>query len=214
VTSSTANLPLFLREFLRAPTRTAAVAPSGAALAEQMVLPIPEHGDPVVVELGPGTGAFSSAIDQRLGGRGRHLAIEVNPLLAQRLAAQYPQVDVVVGQAQELPGILAANGLDRVDVIVSGLPWFAYTAPGPRPLVHTVASALTDDGVLTQFAYSWTRWVPPARRLLHGLRQGFEEVVTGRTVWPNMPPATVYYARRPRPAVLRTDDHRRPAGRR
>jgi phospholipid N-methyltransferase len=198
MTGPKTDLPLFLREFLRAPTRTAAVAPSGAVLADQMALPIPERGDPVVVELGPGTGAFSRAIGQRLGGRGRHLAIELNPVLAHRLAARHPLVQVIRGEAGRLPEILAGCGVDRADVIVSGLPWFAYTAPGARPLVHTLASALTEQGVLTQFAYSWTRWAPPARRLLHGLRTGFEEVVTGRTVWPNVPPATVYFARRPR----------------
>lgn len=198
MTAPKIDLPLFLREFLRAPTRTAAVAPSGTALADQMVLPIPERGDPVVVELGPGTGAFSRAIDRRLDGRGRHLAIELNPLLAERLAARCPRAEVVQGGAGQLPEILAGCGLDRADVIVSGLPWFAYTAPDAPPLIRTVASALTDEGVLTQFAYTWTRWAPPARRLLNGLRTGFEEVVTSRTVWPNLPPATVYFARRPR----------------
>jgi phospholipid N-methyltransferase len=191
------DLPLFLREFMRAPTRTAAVAPSGTALAERMALPIPHRGDPVVVELGPGTGAFSKAIQHRLGGRGHHLAIEVNPVMADRLSARFPQMQVVHGEAGQLPEILAARGLDRADVIVSGLPWFAYATPGQRPLAHTLAEVLTDDGVLTQFAYTWTRWTPPAVRLLAGLRTRFEEVVTSRTVWSNVPPATVYYARRP-----------------
>jgi len=197
MTGTKTDLPLFLREFVRAPTRTAAVAPSGPALADRMALPIPHRGDPVVVELGPGTGAFSKAIGRRLGGRGHHLAIEVNPLMVDRLAARFPQIQVAHGEAGRLPEILAARGIDRADVIVSGLPWFAYTAPGPRPLADTLAAALTDDGVLTQFAYTWTRWAPPAVRLLAGLRARFEEVVTSRTVWSNVPPATVYYARRP-----------------
>lgn len=199
MTAPKTDLPLFLREFVRAPTRTAAVAPSGVALADRMALPIPHRGDPVVVELGPGTGAFSRAIRQRLGGRGQHLAIEVNPLMAGRLAARFPQMQVVHGEAGRLPEILAARGIDRADIIVSGLPWFAYPASPdrPRPLAETLAAALAEDGVLTQFAYTWTRWAPPAVRLLHDLRTRFEEVVTSRTVWSNVPPATVYYARRP-----------------
>ncbi|MEV0397132.1 class I SAM-dependent methyltransferase [Polymorphospora rubra] len=199
MTSTKTEGSLFLREFLRAPTRTAAVAPSGTALADQMALPIPERGDPVVVELGPGTGAFTRAIGQRLGGRGQHLAVELNPTMADHLADRFPGVQVARGEAGQLPQILATYGIDRVDVIVSGLPWFAYTTnDGRPPLVHTLASVLTPQGVLTQFAYTWTRWAPPARRLLHGLRGGFEEVVSGRTVWANLPPATVYFARRPR----------------
>lgn len=194
----TAPLPLFLREFLRAPTWTGAVTPSSAALARQMVLPIPEQGDPVVVEVGPGTGAFSAEIERRLAGRGRHVAVEINPVLVRHLTARFPGMEVAEGDATRLPEILTGYGIERADVIVSGLPWFAYQAPAAQPLVCTMAETLADHGVLTQFAYSWSRWVPPARRLLRSLHVGFEEVVISRTVWPNLPPATVYFARRPR----------------
>src|SRR5262245_3960025 len=98
---------LFLREFLRDPLRTASVTPSGVALARQMVLPVPLRGQPVVVELGPGTGPMTHAIRQRLAGRGRHLAVELNPRMARLLAGRCPDVEVVEGDACELPGILA-----------------------------------------------------------------------------------------------------------
>ena len=80
--------------------------------------------------------------------------------------------------------------------MVSGLPWVAYA--GQPPLIESVARVLSPAGVYPQFAYNWTRWAAPARRLLNGLRTHFEEVVTTMTVWQNLPPATVYIARRPR----------------
>lgn len=45
-------------------------------LAAAMAADLPSHGDPIVVELGAETGALTAAIQQRLGGRARHLAIE------------------------------------------------------------------------------------------------------------------------------------------
>ena len=51
---------LFVREFVRSPLRTASIVPSSSRLAEQMVAALPAEGDPVVVELGPGTGAFTA----------------------------------------------------------------------------------------------------------------------------------------------------------
>lgn len=192
----------FLGEFLRDPARTAAPAPSSRALAEVVCAPLPATGDPVVVELGPGTGAFSDLVQERLGGRGHHLAVELNPRLAALLGRRHPSIDVAVAGAAELPALLAERGLGGADVVVSGLPWAAYPEPGracaaPR-LTDVIAGALRPDGAFTQFNYVWSRWAPPARRQHRWLREAFEEVVASRTVWPNLPPALVYLARRPR----------------
>ncbi|MFD0475999.1 hypothetical protein ACFQ0B_53110 [Nonomuraea thailandensis] len=36
---------------------------------------------------------------------------------------------------------------------------------GAAPLIESVAQVLSPAGVYTQFAYTWTRWAAPARRL-------------------------------------------------
>lgn len=190
----------FVREFARSPLDVAAVAPSSPALAEQVSTPVPESGDPVVVELGAGTGAFSAAIQRRLGARGRHIAVEVNPRLAACLRERHPDLEVVVADAKELGDILADRGL-AADVVVSGLPWSAYRTAGTAPLHQLLAASLVAGGVLTQVGYASTRWAPPARWQVRDLRAVFEEVTTSRTVWRNLPPAVVHYARRPRRAV-------------
>lgn len=196
--SSWADTGRFLREFARDPLHTAAIAPSSAALAAAMAVPVPVTGAPVVVELGPGTGSFTAAIQARLGGRGRHLAVELHPGWAELLTRRHPSVDVVLGDVRSLGSILASHGVTRVDAVISGLPWVAYSPePGGRPLHAVIADALAPTGVFTQFAYCWTRWAPPARRQLADLRAHFSEVVISRTVWRNAPPAVVYTARQP-----------------
>ncbi|BCB76554.1 methyltransferase domain-containing protein [Phytohabitans flavus] len=188
----------FLLEFVRDPLTVGAIAPSGAALARVATAAVPGTGSPVVVELGPGTGAFTEAIQRRLGGRGRHIAVELNPRFAQRLAALHPAVDVVHADATDLTTVLAQRGLSQADVVVSGLPWAAFAESRQRDLLSTVVAALPEHGVFTTFAYVHARWAPPARRLLRSLRSRFEEVVVSRTEWANLPPALVYYCRRPR----------------
>ncbi|MDQ4116304.1 MAG: SAM-dependent methyltransferase [Actinomycetota bacterium] len=196
-TESSSGAAAFVREFLRDPARTAAPAPSSRALAEMVCAPVPLSGDPVVVELGPGTGAFTDLIAERLGGRGHHLAVELNPRLAALLGRRHPGLDVAVAGAAQLPELLAERDLGGADVVVSGLPWAAYPATGPR-LTDVIAAGLRPDGAFTQFTYVWSRWARPARRQHRWLRDAFEEVVPSRTVWPNLPPALVYLARRPR----------------
>ena len=192
----------FLTEFLRSPLTVGAVAPSSSGLARVAVAPVPRAADAVVVELGAGTGAFTGPIQQRLGGRGRHVVIEINERFAQRLARRCPAVEVVVADAADLGAVLADRGIGRADVIVSGLPWAAFAPDHQRDVLAAATEVLAADGVFTTFAYVHARWAPPARRLHRALESRFDEVVTGRTVWANLPPALVYHCRRPVPAAL------------
>jgi phospholipid N-methyltransferase len=187
----------FLLEFARDPMTVAAIAPSGPALARLATAAVPRTGSPVVVELGPGTGAFTGVIQQRLGGRGRHVAVEVNARFARHLAVLHPMVEVVTADATNLAAVLQQRRLDRADVIVSGLPWAAFAENQQRNVLSAVVGALASDGAFTMFAYVHTRWAPPARRMLRSLRARFDEVLVSRTVWANLPPALVYCCRRP-----------------
>ncbi|MFB9235462.1 class I SAM-dependent methyltransferase [Plantactinospora siamensis] len=196
-TGRRAGPPAFLTEFLRRPSTIGAVAPSGPALAGDISAAVPRTGAPVVVELGPGTGAFTGALQRRLGGRGHHLAVEVNPRFARWIAQRHPGVRVAVADAARLGDLLAAHRLPPADVVVSGLPWAAFPAARQRAVLAAVVAVLADNGAFTAFAYRHLRWTPPARRFHRLLAELFEEVTVGRTVWRNLPPALVYHCRRP-----------------
>ncbi|MCD2188686.1 class I SAM-dependent methyltransferase [Actinomycetospora soli] len=196
----------FAAQFVRAPVATASVWPSSTALARTVAdaalgpAGTRRRERPVVVELGAGSGAFTLELARRLEGRGRHLAVELNPALAHHLAARLPTVEVVPADVAELPTLLAVRGLPAVggvDVVVSGLGWSA-TRPGrDDSLLPVVATTLADDGVFVQFGYSFTRWAGPARALEQELHELYGEVTTGPTVWRNLPPAVVHRAARP-----------------
>src|SRR5262245_60864721 len=112
---------MFFGRFVRHPWRVGAVAPSSVRLAARVVAPLPDTGQPVVVELGAGTGVFTDAIQERLGGRGYHLAVEVDAVFAAVVRRRHPRVDVVVADAARLPQLLAVRGLPPADVVISGL---------------------------------------------------------------------------------------------
>lgn len=190
---------LFLGQFLRAPSTIGALAPSSRRLAAAVCAPIPERGEPIVVELGPGTGAFTAQIQQRLAGRGHHLAVEVNEPLARLLAERFPTVDVAHADAARLVELLRERRLRQADVVVSGLPWAAFPQELQRDLLDAVTTAMGQGGAFTTFSYVHAVPLSSARRFRALLAERFEEVVQGRTVWRNAPPAFVFHARRPRP---------------
>ncbi|MBN6055754.1 SAM-dependent methyltransferase [Nonomuraea sp. RK-328] len=189
---------LFFGQFLRDPVTVGAFAPSSWRLARSVCAPVPERGEPVVVELGPGTGPFTVEIQRRLAGRGRHLAVELNAPMAALLAGRFPGVDVAHGDAAELSGLLAERGLGRADVVVSGLPWAAFPTALQHRLMEAVVSAMSPAGAFTTFSYVHAIPLGSARRFRALLAERFEEVVPSRTVWRNAPPAFVFHARRPR----------------
>ena len=188
---------LMVREFARQPTVVGAIAPSSRGLAEAVVAPIPAHGDPVVVELGPGTGAFTRVVQARLNGRGRHVAVEVNPRLAQLISRRHPAVEVAQASAVQLRSILAERAVSGVDVIISGLPWAALPEAFRDATLDQVVAVLAPGGVFTTFGYTWVRGTIRARHFRRALITRFEEVVISRAVLRNLPPAFAYYARRP-----------------
>jgi phospholipid N-methyltransferase len=181
------------------PGQIGAIAPSSSRLARAISTSIPERGDPVVVELGAGTGPFTAEIQRRLAGRGRHLAIEINPTLAQLLRNRFTQTEVIEGDARFLPSQLAECGLRHADVVISSLPWTMFEPETQELLLKAVLDVLAPHSVFSTFAYAHATPLPGARRFRELAARHFEEVVPSRTVWRNLPPAFVLHARRPRP---------------
>ncbi|MCW6003518.1 methyltransferase domain-containing protein [Micromonospora sp. CPCC 205371] len=186
------------REFLRRPWATGAVAASSRRLAAAMTDGLDLERAATVVELGPGTGAITEAIVSRLGAGARLVAVELNPVLAARLAKRYP-VEVVQASAAELADIVPYP----VDAIVAGLPWTVMPAAEQRRILDAVAAVLQRGGRFSTFAYAHAGWTPPAKRFTAELAARFSTVERSGMVWANLPPAYVHRAFEPRRSWLR-----------
>jgi phosphatidylethanolamine/phosphatidyl-N-methylethanolamine N-methyltransferase len=192
------HLLAFLAAVLRSPATVGAVAPSSPHLAARLAAIVPRVGEPVVVELGPGTGSVTTAIEYRLASRGRHVAVEIDPVLANYLRAEHTGVEVLVGDAAELERLFAQYQVSAVDAVVSGLPWALIDAEVQRAIVDATARSLRPGGCFTTFAYLHALSMTRARQFRALLGEVFDEVLTTRTVWWNLPPAVTYVCRRPR----------------
>lgn len=187
----------FLRAALRSPAAVGAVAPSSAGLAELLASIVPRDGAPVVVELGPGTGAISAAIDRRLPPAGRHLAVELDPDMVAYLRRTRPALEVVPGDARELGALLAARDVTHVDAVISGLPWALFDTATQTAILAEVTRLIGPHGAFTTFAYLHGMPLHTARRFRRMLAATFDEMLISRTVWRNLPPAFGYICRRP-----------------
>jgi len=188
----------FLAAALRRPATMGAIAPSSPRLGGVLSSVVPRTGEPVVVELGPGTGAVSAVIAERLPEGARHLAVELDPDMVEYLRRTHPGLDVVHGNAADLGKLLAERGITRVDAVICGLPWALFDDATQTELLGEISRVIGDHGAFTTFAYLHGMTLGAARRFRRRLRGSFEEVLVSATVWRTLPPAFVYVCRRPR----------------
>ncbi|MCX8090455.1 MAG: methyltransferase domain-containing protein [Verrucomicrobiae bacterium] len=203
----------FLAAFLREPLTVGAPWPSSRALARAVVDTCQFAPHATVVELGPGTGAFTELLLERLNSRGRLLAIEISPTNVEVLRRRFPHCQVIHDSAENL---VAHLGGRRADCIVSGLAW-ANMLPGLQDRIFSaICRGLAPSGQFVAFGYAHARWAPTTLRFRRLMFENFARVETSPIIWQNLPPAYVYSCWRPigpRAAQPRTnhdpDRHRR-----
>jgi len=185
---------LFLRAMLRNPRCVGAIAPSSLYLARRMVVGI--AGGEQIVELGPGTGAFTREIVSRLGPGGRVLAVETNRSFVERLQRAWPQVDCVCASAETLPALAAARGMSGVDHIISGLPFASLPTETTRRILDGVRETLLVGGTFTTFQYVHAYHMPAATAFRRELSARLGSAPHSALVVRNIPPALVLTWRR------------------
>lgn len=189
----------FLRQFLRSPGTVGAIAPSSPRLAARMVDAVDFSRAGVVLEYGPGTGAFTGAILSRLRPGAKFVAIELNPRYADILRNRHPGARVVTGSAADVESICRAEGIAggndtaaSVDAVLSGLPWASFSDELQDQLLTPMLRVLKPGGVFVTFGYHIGTFLPAGRRFYAKARRLFSKVEKSELVWLNLPPAYVF----------------------
>ena len=188
---------VFLRAFLRTPKRIGSVTPSSSVLARLMVDAADIHEGHVVVELGAGTGPFTREIHSRYPDN-PFLALEPGAELAAVLRTELPGVAIREGLAQELPQLAREWGYEKVDRVVSGLPWALWSKVLQNDILDNMIRCMNTDAKFVTFTYLHSGVMPAARSFRRELTNRFEVVKTSHVAWRNMPPAYAYICEKPR----------------
>jgi phosphatidylethanolamine/phosphatidyl-N-methylethanolamine N-methyltransferase len=178
----------FLRSWIEKPLHMGAVMPSGRVLARTMAQYVDAHATGPVVELGPGTGAITSALIEHGVEQSRLVLVEYNPGFCALLRDRYPQATVVQGDAYVLRDSLSKVLMAPASAVVSGLPLVTKPMLTRLKLIRDAFSALSPGAPFVQFTYSVT---PPIPKSLPGVSTEASE-----RIWMNLPPARVWVYRK------------------
>jgi phospholipid N-methyltransferase len=161
-----------------------------------MLAPIDFASARTIVELGPGTGAFTRPISARRASDCRYLGIELSPEFVRGLARAFPSLAFVHGSVADLTHILATQGIGQVDAIVCGLPWATLPISLQETAFASIDLALVPGGVFSTFGYLQSLVLPGSWALRRSLHRNFGEVGRSPVVWGNVPPAFAYVCRK------------------
>ncbi len=212
---------LFLKEFVRRYHTTGALLPSGRLLAAALCRHVGQgqgSGAQRILEVGPGTGAVTSTLVERIGPRDRVCLVEVNDAFVACLRESFAtkptyravadRVELVHGRVEELPG----DG--TYDLIISGLPLTNFAAEDVREIIRQFSRLLRPGGVLSFFEYIGIRSMRSVvtnredRQRLRAINTILDEAFDGREIkrdwiWLNVPPAWALHVRfdGPRPSA-------------
>ena len=179
----------FVGAFIREPLTVGSFWPSSAALSQVVVDSCDFKPDDTVVELGPGTGAFTEPLLQRLDARGRLLALEISATNIELLRRRFPRCRVIHDSAENLASHLGGG---KADCIISGLAWGNMLPAAQDRIFDAMLNSLAPDGQFVAFGYIHAVWYPTTLRFRRRLWRSFSRVETTPIIWRNLPPALVY----------------------
>lgn len=197
----------FFRAWLSEPLRVAAVVPSGRALSDLMVSEVSPKIGPII-ELGPGTGAFTRALIAKGIAEENLALIEFGSEFAVKLNFHFPRARTLWMDAARLHDVVLFNGTPA-GAVISGLPLLSMPPRKVLSILDGAFAHLRADGAFYQFTYGPRCPIP--RPLLD--RLGLKATFIGHT-FANIPPAGVYRIRRraprraPAPLLHRPDNLR------
>ena len=187
----------FLKAFISNPAAVGAISPSSQALAEAMIEGLGLEPEEAVLELGPGTGAFTAHILRIVSDSRHYVGVEREPSFARILSRRFPDLTIVNGLAEHSDDLYRQNGLRYPKVIISGLP----SSTQPRAVLDSTVACLDrmlgPGCIFRTFQYVHAFLFPSA---VH-FRRRMDTVICarhiGRLVAKNLPPAVVLTWQRP-----------------
>ncbi|MFB6363363.1 class I SAM-dependent methyltransferase [Paenibacillus elgii] len=177
---------LFLYKFSRAPQQIGSVTPSSAFLAKKMVESVAWENVNAAAELGAGTGAITEYIQKAKKDNTRVLLFERDAELRGRLQERFADC-ACYDDARCLQSVVRAEGIDSLDCVISGLPYFNFPQSLRDRLLSEITASLRPGGQFVAFQYS--------KQMRRQFSRQF--AIEGIHLVPfNVPPAFVYVCRK------------------
>ncbi len=176
----------YIKNLIKDP-RVASVSPTSAHAIEKMLRGVDFSQIDTMVEYGPGDGVITRELLQRLKPDARLFAIEVNEPFAKVLArTKDDRLTVIHGTAEDVHQMIAAHGIEEVDMVLSGIPFSLIKYRTRVKIISETRAILKPDGLFLVYQASIQ---------VNGILKKFFKEVDVQYAWKNIPPLVIFKAR-------------------
>jgi phosphatidylethanolamine/phosphatidyl-N-methylethanolamine N-methyltransferase len=178
----------FFKGWIDRPKTVGSIVPTSSITARKMASIIDPGSGLPVLEVGPGTGVITRAILAR-GVKPENLyALEYSPEFVRHLRRLYPGVNVIEGDAFNLPAALGERRDMVFDSVVSGLPLLNFPVAQRIAYVESLLDRIPAGRPIVQLTYGPLSPIPPGR--------GDYQVEHFHFIVRNIPPTQLWIYRR------------------
>lgn len=181
----------FIAAWLRSPLKMGAALPSSRSLARAMAAQVDLSRDGAIIELGAGTGVVTHALLEAGIPRNKLLVIEREKKLHALLHAIFHDLKVQCADAMDLENVLKNADMQKVNAIVSSLPFITMPVAVRHGIQEQMARAIGEDGIIIQFTYGHKSPINSSELKRYGLIGQRVKLVLV-----NVPPAHVWVYKR------------------
>ena len=178
----------FLQAFLKNPAKVGSIKPSSPELAMTMIEGIEPSADSVVIELGVGTGAITKFLQYAVPDERSYLGIELDADLVKLLRTNFPDMNIVCGNAMETASIHKRSGLGRVGYIVCCLPFVSLPAKVRSGVLEEVDKFMQAGCEFRTLQYAHGYYLPSAVKFRETMRAKYGKERRSPLVVKNVPP--------------------------
>jgi phosphatidylethanolamine/phosphatidyl-N-methylethanolamine N-methyltransferase len=188
------DLPLvwhFIRHFVRNPASVGAIAPSSPRLARAMLRDLALAEGDNILELGPGTGSFTREIKRCLPESASYLGIECESKFVELLDRKFPDMNFIMGRAENAFELCQDAGCSTPRAIISGLPFASLCDLTRSAIVESIKRLMGPGAVFRTFQYAHAYNLPGSAQFRESMQAAFGEHNRRELVVMNLPPAFV-----------------------
>lgn len=179
----------FLQAFLKNPLKVGAIAPSSPELAAEMLQGIQPDDHNIVLELGVGTGAITRFLRNIVPSKDSYLGLELDSGLVKTLNKNFPDMNIICGNAADAYSIHANSGLGKVRYVVCCLPFVSLPKEISDNVLTEIQKFMDEGCELRIFQYAHGYYLPPAIKLREFMKNRYGKSRRSPLVLKNVPPA-------------------------
>lgn len=151
----------FFKGWIDKPKAVGAIIPTSSFTARKMASVIDTASGLPVLEVGPGTGIITKYILKHGVKPSDLYTVEYSHDFVAHLRRQYPEVNVIEGDAFDLKKSLGENGPSQFDAVISGVPLLNFPVQKRVQYLESLLDRLPAGRPVVQLTYGPKSPIPP-----------------------------------------------------